>query len=570
MLKTLPAQVLSAVRSRRGQRNLQVVLRFFLILLGLIVTYSILFHILMEREGQEHSWMTGFYWTLTVMSTLGFGDITFNSDLGRVFSILVLLSGILFLLILFPFIFIEFFYEPWMQVQTAARAPRELSREVHDHVLITNYDAVTAALIRRLDQHHVPYALLVPELDEALRLHDTGLNVVVGPLDDPEVWRHVGVERAALVIATNNDFTNTNVAFTVRGVSEQTPILTTASDEASVDILLLAGSSQVIRLEEMIGNAFARRTVGGDALSHEIGRFDHLLIAEANAHRTPLVGKTLRESKLRENIGVSVVGVWERGSFQPPHPDTRIQDNTILVLAGLAHNLYRYDEIYCIYNVSVAPAVILGGGRVGRATAHALAAREVDYIIVELQSALVRDPAKYVVGNAADLEVLKKAGIDEAPTVIITPHDDDLNVYLTIYCRRLRPDIQIISRATLERNISTLHRAGADIVMSYAGTGASTIMNWLKHSKVLTVAEGLDLFRVRVPSSLAGKRLVESEIRERTGCTVVGISTENGMEVLPAPDAVLPAAADILLIGTAESEESFLALWGTRNGVGKD
>jgi transaldolase / glucose-6-phosphate isomerase len=38
-----------------------------------------------EREGREHSWITGVYWTLTVMSTLGFGDITFETDLGRLF-----------------------------------------------------------------------------------------------------------------------------------------------------------------------------------------------------------------------------------------------------------------------------------------------------------------------------------------------------------------------------------------------------------------------------------------------------------------------------------------------------
>ncbi|MGE0680056.1 MAG: TrkA family potassium uptake protein [Candidatus Binatia bacterium] len=565
MIKSLPAQMFSTLRSRRGRRNLQSVLWFSLVLLGVIVVYTVLFHLLMAREGQDHTWMTGFYWTLTVMSTLGFGDITFHTDLGRGFSIIVLLSGILFLLILFPFIFIEFFYEPWMQVQATTRTPRELPLDMRGHVLLTNYDAVTTALIRRLEQHHVPYALLVPELEEALRLHDTGLNVVLGALDDPEVWQRVGVERAALVVTTANDFTNTNVAFTVREISKTVSIIATASDEASVDILSLAGSSHVIRLEEMIGAAFARRTVGGDALAHVIGRFDHLLIAEASARRTPLVGKTLRESALRRNIGVSVVGIWERGSFHSPHPDTMIHDNTILVLAGLARHLHRYNEVYCIYNVSVAPAVLLGGGRVGRATARALTAREVDYRIVELRPERVRDATKCIVGNAADLDVLKKAGIDDAPTVIITPHDDDLNVYLTIYCRRLRPDIQIISRATLERNIGTLHRAGADIVMSYAGTGASTIMNWLKHSKVLTVAEGLDLFRVHVPRGLVGKTLIESKIREQTGCTVVGISTEQDMAVMPEPDTKLPEAADILLIGTAESEENFLALWETHD-----
>ena len=314
----------------------------------------------------------------------------------------------------------------------------------------------------------------------------------------------------------------------------------------------------------MTGPAFGRRAMGGDALALVIGRFDGLLIAEATTHRTPLVGRTLGQSGLREKVGVSVVGVWERGSFHSPRPETVIQDNTILVLAGTVDHLQRYDELFCIYNVSGAPTVILGGGRVGRATARALVQRDVDYRCVEVQPELVRDPARDVLGSAADLEVLKKAGIEDAPTVIITPHDDDLNVYLTIYCRRLRPDIQIISRATLERTIATLHRAGADIVMSYAGTGASTIMNWLKHSKILTVAEGLDVFRVPVPAALAGKRIGESSIREQTGCTVVGIGAPQGMEIVPGPSERLPADADMLLIGTAEAEERFLALWGDR------
>jgi Trk K+ transport system NAD-binding subunit len=478
----------------------------------------------------------------------------------------VLLSGIVFLLVLLPFTFIEFFYEPWMKAQAAARAPRELPPEVAGHALLTNHDAVTSALIRRLEQHHTPYALLVPEVDEALRLHDLGLNIVVGDLDDPEAWRRIGVERAALVVSTANDFANINVASTVRAISKDVPIIATASDEASVDILALAGSNHVVRLDQMIAQAFARRTIGGDAMAHTIGRFDRLLIAEAMAHRTPLVGKTLSEVALRQKVGVNVVGMWERGKFESPRPENEIHEDTILVLAGTAQSLLGYNDLFRTYNVSGAPVVILGGGRVGRAIASAFTKRQVDYRIVELQPGRVPSEAKRIVGDAADLGVLKRAGIEETPTVLITPHDDDLNVYLTIYCRRLRPDVQIISRATLERNVATLHRQGADIVMSYAGMGATIIMNWLKPGRILMVAEGLDLFRVSVPKALAGKMIAESEIRVQSGCTVVGISTAHGMELVPGPAAQLSDSADILLIGTADAEERFLELWANREG----
>jgi Trk K+ transport system NAD-binding subunit len=561
-MKSLPVQIASIIRSRGGQRNPRVLVRYFVVLAAMITVYSVAFHLLMLREGQEHTWITGIYWTPTVMSTLGFGDITFHTDLGRIFSIVVLLSGTIFLLVLLPFTFIEFFYEPWMKSQAAARAPRHLPPETQGHVLLTSHDAVTSALIRRLEQYEYPYAIVVPELEDALRLYDLGVNVVVGDRDDPETWHRVRVESAALVATTASDVINTNVAFTVRALAKDVPIITTADDEASVDILKLAGSSFVLRLDEMIGQSFARRAVGGDAMSHVIGHFDEVLIAEATAHQTPLVGKTLLENRLREKVGVTVVGVWERGRFEPARPETMVHENTVLVMVGLKEHLFRYDELFCIYNPSIAPLVVLGGGRVGRATARALAQREIDYRIVEPLPERIRDPETYVCGSAADLEVLEQAGIRETPTVIITPHDDDLNVYLTIYCRQLRPDVQIMSRATHERNVPTLHRAGADTVLSYASMGASATMNLLQRGRLLMVAEGLYLFEARVPAALAGRTIAESAIREHTGCSVVAIRSERGMEVVPSPGATLPADADVVLIGTVEAEARFLELYG--------
>ncbi|MEM7586059.1 MAG: TrkA C-terminal domain-containing protein, partial [Acidobacteriota bacterium] len=338
--------------------------------------------------------------------------------------------------------------------------------------------------------------------------------------------------------------------------------------EASVDILKLAGSSSVLRLEEMLGESFARGFVGGDAMSHVIGRFDDLLIAEATAHRTPLVGKTLRDSGLRENLGVTVVGVRERGSFEPARPETVIHDHTVLLLAGTKENLFRYDEFFCIYNVSVAPVVILGGGRVGRATARALSERDVDYRIVELLPERIVDDGKYILGSAADLEILEQAGIREAPAVVITTHEDELNIYLTIYCRQLRPDIQILGRATEERHVGTLHRAGADSVHSYASLGANEMMNLLQRSKILLVAEGLYLFEVPVPAELAGKTIAESAIRERTECSVVATQTGSHVEVVPGPNTKLSGDAEIVLIGTREAEQRFFEIWGDSCSAG--
>ena len=173
------------------------------------------------------------------------------------------------------------------------------------------------------------------------------------------------------------------------------------------------------------------------------------------------------------------------------------------------------------------------------------------------------DKDKHIVGNAAELEVLKKAGIMEAPTVIITTHEDDTNVYLALYCRRLRADIQIISRVTLERNIVTLHRAGADFVMSYASMGAGAIFNFLEGGDMLMIAEGLGVFKVKVPKSLAGRSIADNRIRRRTGCTVIALKAGPDQQINPDPQEPLPDEGELILIGSTDGESRFVTAFCT-------
>ena len=557
-MKYLPSQLLYLFQNKAMRKDIGKLCKFLAVIAVTITIYSILFHYIMEFEGRYFSWTTGFYWTLTVMSTLGFGDITFASDLGRAFSMIVLLSGIFFLLIMLPFTFIRFFYAPWLESQTQSRTPRELPEDTKNHVIMTEYEPIAMSLIKKLNQYGLNYTIVVQDAQAAAELLDMNVKVVIGELDNPETYRKLRVEKAALVFVNNDDMLNSNIIATIRQVSESVPIVTFADAYDSILILELAGATHVFQFTKMLGVTMAQHTPGVSIQSNIIGVLGGVLIAEAYAAHTPYEGKELIKSGLREKTGVIVVGIWQRGKFEIPRPQTIIHPNSILLLAGSEEHFRRYDDFVDSSRSYAAPVVILGGGRVGQAAAETLEELGIDYRVVEKDRNLIKDNNKYILGDASDLHILEQAGISaESPSVLITTHDDDINIYLTIYCRELRPNIQINSRANLERNISKLYSVGADIVMSSSSMGVSKILNILRPGESLMLVEGLNVFKAHVPASLIEKTLAEKQIRRKTGCNVIAICSNDSFNINPDPTVKLKKNEELILIGTAKAEKEF-------------
>jgi Trk K+ transport system NAD-binding subunit len=561
-MKALTTVLTAFLDNRTSRRNLMALFRLLGVLLAIVTAYSIAFHILMEMEGQKHSWMTGFYWTLTVMSTLGFGDITFESDLGRLFSILVLVTGVIFLLVLLPFTFIEFFYAPWMKAQQEANAPRSLPASMRRHVILTFHGPVTEMLVRMLRKHHHPYSILVPTVAEAMELHEVNVPVVVGDLSDPETYRKLRIPEAAMVVTTRSDVINTNVTFSVREISDTIPIVASARSKAARDALELAGVTHILHLEEMMGQALSRRVIGGDCRAHVIGEMGELVIAEALAANTRLVGRTVAESGLKPETGVTLVGLWDHGNLLPVSPETPIREESTFILGGTREQIDRYNEVHGHREESGHNrVVIIGGGRVGRATAERLDQQGIDWMMIEkLPERVLRDD-RTLVGDGSEFDLLVKAGLHEASTVIITTHDDDTNIFLTIFYRRLRKRLQILSRATREANVARLHRAGADVVLSYATMSANTILNHLRGSETLLVAEGVSIFTAKTPRALDGLTLIDSQVRSQTNCSIIAIEHEGKRRINPEPDHRFHQGDKLVLIGSLEAEERFFEIY---------
>ncbi|HMS10395.1 MAG TPA: NAD-binding protein, partial [Pyrinomonadaceae bacterium] len=200
-------------------------------------------------------------------------------------------------------------------------------------------------------------------------------------------------------------------------------------------------------------------------------------------------------------------------------------------------------------------------GKVGRAAAESLKKKGLTVYMVEREAGRCEPVSgsldRLTTGDAADRETLIRGGLMEASLVLLTTNDDAVNIYLSIYCRRLNPEVRIISRITHDRNLEAIHRAGADFVLSYAPLGAESVMAIVQGRQAFVMGEGVEFFTADVPASLVGKTLMESEIGERTGLLVLGIEEGKKMTANPPTTTVLPAGAKLDLLGTNEQLEIF-------------
>ena len=143
--------------------------------------------------------------------------------------------------------------------------------------------------------------------------------------------------------------------------------------------------------------------------------------------RTPLVGKSLLECDLRKATGVNVVGLWERGTFFLPRPDTVFTNTMVMVMAGSqaqidAMNNHLGSVKLTRDNVEESPVIIIGCGRVGLAAARYLKASGRDYRMIDKIGKPGIPPEKMIVGDATDLIVLENAQLRSASAVLVTTH----------------------------------------------------------------------------------------------------------------------------------------------------
>lgn len=238
-----------------------------------------------------------------------------------------------------------------------------------------------------------------------------------------------------------------------------------------------------------------------------------------------------------------------------------------LLVEGELHHRWRLRRLDRMIDTLSGHFIVCGFGRIGAIIAHEFARERVPFVIVERSpervSAAVEAGYLCVEADSSNEDVLKRVGILRARGLIAAVGTDAENVYTILSARLLKPDLLILGRAETDDARRKLIRAGADRVVSPYQTGALQLAQTalrpavVDFMRVATSSENLDLnmeqVRIEPGSPLAGRSILESNLRQRFGVVVVGIQRADGRtEFNPAPEIAMAAGDQLVVLGRPE------------------
>jgi len=227
--------------------------------------------------------------------------------------------------------------------------------------------------------------------------------------------------------------------------------------------------------------------------------------------------------------------------------------------------------------------IVCGYGRMGRLVCGEFSSLQMPFVIVERQASLLEGFALPhgipLHGDATTDEVLRRAGVDRAKTLVTVAASDADNLYITMSARLLSERLYIVARAEEEAAARKLERAGASRVVSPYVIGGQrmaqavlrpTAMDFIELATRHDYGELQIEETVVAPGSLlAGAQVKDSRLRKELGIIIVAIKKAAGRMIFnPDSDMVLEGGDVLITLGHPQQLERLEAMAGAASRKG--
>ncbi|ESU31173.1 hypothetical protein G3A_18075 [Bacillus sp. 17376] len=198
---------------------------------------------------------------------------------------------------------------------------------------------------------------------------------------------------------------------------------------------------------------------------------------------------------------------------------------------------------------------VIGMGRFGSSVATTLYNEGVEVLAIDKNEQYIEDYKEHVthavIGDSTDEQALKAVGIRNFDTVIVAIGDDIQASILTVLILKEMGVSNVVAKALNKHHAQVLFKVGADkVIFPERDMGERVAHQLMASPNVLNFIELSDDYsieEIKLPMSMAGKNLIEINLRAKYNITVIGVKTANKVDISPDPEKTL-RAEDILIV----------------------
>ena len=303
-------------------------------------------------ESDNFTLLDSLYMTVVTLTTVGYGETHPLSPAGRVFTIFLLLGG------MFAFFYaitevIRLVVSGEIQSMLGRQIMERNLAELRNHLIVCGYGRMGQLVCQEFSAQKIPFVIIDREEEHLKDFHVPHGIALVGDATNDEILLKAGVKRArGLVTVAASDADNLYITMSGRLLNDTLFIVARAEDEHADKKLVRAGANRVVS-PYVIGGASVAQAVLRPTVVDFIElatRTQHmeLQIEETQISATSLlVGTTLRDSQLRQALGIILVAIKKKSGEMifNPAPEAILEAGDILITLGHRQQLDQLAKL---------------------------------------------------------------------------------------------------------------------------------------------------------------------------------------------------------------------------------
>ena len=313
-------------------------LTLLFLLLFIVITSGIAIYILeADKNSSIHTLFDGIYWAIVTISTVGYGDISPVTDVGRAISILIIVSGIAMISFVTSVI-VSAFSERLNELKEY-RIIEQMNKS-KSFMIICGYGQMTKMFFRQRRQTLEHYVIMDNDPIRVAAAKKDGYVAIREDASSYETLSRFDAEYCDVTILclTSSDVENIYITLNAKSISKSIKVIARVNDPETIDKFKYAGADEVL-LPNLVANTMIYTAIKQPTMykaihailtGKSIANIDEIHVHASHA----MVGKQIEDLDFSSNK-LLFMGIQRKGKFifNPPKTEA-IESFDVLLVMG--------------------------------------------------------------------------------------------------------------------------------------------------------------------------------------------------------------------------------------------